>query len=137
MFNLNYILEPGERLLLSITPWKSAGSRAAAFFHVIFWVVLGVLPELLYFRRLDPWMVAVTDRRVLVRRRLFSKQFAEMRLSEIRQIDHDWKTDRLILTGLGNTLEILCNERQANAILAALKGAYQPPKTFWQRLRGF
>lgn len=136
MWRLNEFLLPGERLLLDIAPWKAVNSRFGGFILVTVWAALFMLPELEYFRRFDPWMVAVTDRRVLVRKRLFSKHFTDMNLSEIERVEHDWQADRVILVGREHALEIRCNNREAAAILEALKGAYQPRKTFWQRLRG-
>jgi hypothetical protein len=81
-------------------------------------------------------MVIVTDRRVLVRKRLFSKYFGDIHLTAVEQVEHDWEAGRLILSGPEHALEIRCNEQEAAAILEALKGACQPPRTFWQRLRG-
>jgi hypothetical protein len=93
-----------------------------------------ILPE--WFARFDPWTVAVTDRRVLVRKRLFSKHYADIHLSDIRQIDHDWQSGKLTLVGPEHAVEIRCNEREAAIILKALKGAYEPPRSFWRRLWG-
>lgn len=136
MLRLNEFLQPGERLLLDLTPWKAIDPRFGGFVVVTYWAALFVLSDLLYFRWYDPWMVAVTDRRVLVRKRLFGKHYTDMYLSGIERVEHDWKADRVILVGREHALEIRCNEHEAAAILEALKGAYQPRKTFWQRLRG-
>jgi len=140
-FQPRNILKPDERLLLPFIPRKVGLLMVFSIVMAFVWESARLLLELFVelrplSSRFEPWMAAVTDRRVLVRRRLFSKRYSEISLSSIQRVDHDWEAGRLILIGSEHALEIRCDEREAATILEALKGAYQPPKTFWQRLWG-
>lgn len=138
MFGPLDVLAPGERELLTFIPRKIGFSLLAGFGLAFVWqparILLIFFDLIPVFSHLDPWTVAVTDRRVLVRRWIFSRHYTDIHLSDIRQIDHDWQSGKLLLVGAKHAVEIRCNEREAAIILKALKGAYEPPKNFWQRL---
>ena len=99
MMGLNDFLVPEERLFLSMTTKKAVSAWYGLFIAALFWGIAILLPDFPLIRRFDPWMVAVTDRRVLVRRRLLSKHYNEISLSNIQRVEHDWKAGRLILAG--------------------------------------
>lgn len=132
MFRPRITLEPDERLLLTFVPRKAGFMLVAGLVMAFVWEaarILLIFVELLPLSsRLDPWMAAVTDRRVLVRKRLFSKHYSGISLSDIQRVEHNWEAGRLILVGSEHALEIRCDEREAATILEVLKGAYQPPK---------
>jgi hypothetical protein len=68
----------------------------------------------------DHWRVAVTDRRVLVRRGLLGRGHDEMMRYDIETCLYDRAEGKVVLTGADRELAIPCNQRQAGRILAAL-----------------
>lgn len=83
--------------------------------------ILGLpFDRLLPRRSSDHWRIAVTDRRVLVRRGLLGRGHDEMMRYDIENCLHDRARGKIVLTGAGRELAIACNQRQAGRILAAL-----------------
>jgi len=68
----------------------------------------------------DHWRIAVTDRRVLVRRGLLGLRRDEMARADIETHAHDRAGGMLVLTGAGHELVIACSQAQVELILAAL-----------------
>lgn len=68
----------------------------------------------------DHWRIAVTDKRILVRRGLLGARHDEMARPEIESCFHDRTGGKIVLSGAGRELAIACNQRQADRILAAL-----------------
>ena len=68
----------------------------------------------------DHWRIAVTDKRILVRRGLMGARHDEMARHEIENCLHDRTGGKIVLTGAGRELAIACSQRQAGRILQAL-----------------
>lgn len=91
-------------------------------------------PALFVMFWLARWQVAVTDRRVLVRRGFYAVTHDEIALDEITDVSHDWDAGLLVLSGPGRSLEVPCDDRAAAKILETLHEAYYPKPSLWQRL---
>lgn len=68
----------------------------------------------------DHWRIAVTDRRVLVRRGLLGMRRDEMARAAIENHAHDRAAGTLTLTGAGRRLVIACSRTEAGQLLKAL-----------------
>lgn len=68
----------------------------------------------------DHWRVAVTDRRVLVRRGLLGAGREEIARTDIETRIHDRAGGRLVLAGAGREIVIACSLAQAGRIMKAL-----------------
>lgn len=68
----------------------------------------------------DHWRIAVTNRRVLVRRGLMGASHDEMARYEIENCLHDRAGGKIVLAGAGRELAIDCSQAQAGRILKAL-----------------
>jgi len=68
----------------------------------------------------DHWRIAVTDRRVLLKRGLLGLRRDEMARADIETYAHDRAGGTLTLTGAGREVVIACSQAQAQLILAVL-----------------
>lgn len=68
----------------------------------------------------DHWRVAITDRRVLVRRGFLGARYDEMARHDIENCQYDGVGGKIVLTGAGRELAIACSQAQAGRILKAL-----------------
>lgn len=68
----------------------------------------------------DHWRIAVTDRRVLVRRGLLGGSHDEMARHDLEGCRYDRAGGKIVLTGANRELAIGCSQPQAARILKAL-----------------
>lgn len=153
MARLKDILEPGERvvmcsaaamespfdwawgLLIGISPilyfagfaylQDSPGTwlKAVSVLCLFLWFV--PLDVLLIAPLLNRWRVAVTDRRLLVRRWPFGLRRTEMRLAAVKDVRHEWRSKKVTLAGGGRAISIRCGECGAEELFEALLAARQ------------
>ena len=68
----------------------------------------------------DHWRVAVTDRRILVRRGILGTRHDEMARDDIESVRYDPAARRLFIAGGGDEIEIRCFDDEAERIRRAL-----------------
>lgn len=75
-----------------------------------FLLLLIPLDLLLLNRWLGRWRVAVTNRRIVLRKGPFGLWRDEMDLSRLADVRHEWRRGRLILAAADRTLTIRCSD---------------------------